>query len=463
MISPGRASSPGGRVLVALTVVACAAVVAALALSGSGLLVPAQEAASWTRAAGVALAVGCAASLIWREGPKTAAARIVTVAGAGALIGMLSFPASPVALTVNDDSFTGDIDEGVVGDAGADGVGPSGGGVEVPSATSTIFRLPAGASLDSVGGKVTLTTDAGTTVVLGDPTAVIGADVGAGTIVIIDDQGTLRRSDGGALGPDVALGGVTFESDGGGQVVVADGVLLPVPGTFDPETGDEEPVDRTDGLLAVLLGAFALLAFAPPIVRVGERIGVAFVDPEPEVGPDGEVERSAVSVEAELAAVLRDMLADPDPRTAVIGAYARLLVAFDQAGHGRRMQEGPHEHLWRVLGPLGVRRGPVHQLAELFVRARFTPKPVTEAHRQRAIGALADTVADLRLRADDVAEVAATLAVRAATPDTDTDTGASAARDTDDDLVPDAGRRLAVSAVSPVAAASGSEVGEPAP
>ena len=37
------------------------------------------------------------------------------------------------------------------------------------------------------------------------------------------------------------------------------------------------------------------------------------------------------------------------------------LAALDEAGFPRRAEEAPHEHLWRSLGPLGVRRPPVHR------------------------------------------------------------------------------------------------------
>ena len=49
-----------------------------------------------------------------------------------------------------------------------------------------------------------------------------------------------------------------------------------------------------------------------------------------------------------------------------------------------------------MLGPLGVRSAPLHELAELFVFARFSQHPVTDHHRARAIAALGEALADLR-------------------------------------------------------------------
>ena len=214
-------------------------------------------------------------------------------------------------------------------------------------------------------------------------------------------DGVATRDDGGALGADVALGGTTIERGDGSQVSVGDGTLLDVPPPLESDVDD--PTDGLDALLAVLLGCFALLAFAPPFVRFSDRVGVTLLESADDADDPAP---APVTVEEGLADVLRSMLADPDPRTSVIGAYARLLTALAEAGFPRRDEEGPHEHLWRSLGPLGVRRQPVHQLAELFVRARFTPRPVTDDDRQAAITALADAVGDLRLQATDVREAA---------------------------------------------------------
>ena len=87
---------------------------------------------------------------------------------------------------------------------------------------------------------------------------------------------------------------------------------------------------------------------------------------------------------------------DPDPTTAIDRAYAVLLAALADAGGARRPQEAPHEHLHRVLGPLGVRPAPTHLLADLFVLARFSPHAVTDVHRQDATRALEAALADLR-------------------------------------------------------------------
>lgn len=401
--APGRLAPP--------VVVASAAGVVALALGGQGLLVPAGPAPSLVRVAGALAALGAVAVLVRLDGPARGARTLTFVAVVGALTGLATLPASPVSL---DDPRAGEPPRG----GGAAEQDDGGGTVwldragpdadPAPGATGAI-RLPPGADVELDGDEVILRLPDGSTAPLGraDGPAAPGTapaperPAGVEPRARAGGQVVVTRTDGGPLGADVPLGGVAFEADGGRRVVVGDGALLEVPDPVPtaPDDAADDLADGVEAVLALLLGAFALLAFAPPMVRVAGRM----VEPAPLADPPAPAPAPAKAVVEEgLADVLRAMLADPDPRTAVIGAYARLLAALDEVGFPRRPEEAPHEHLWRALGPLGVRRAPLHRLAELFVRARFTPRPVTEDHRQAAIGALADAVGDLRLQAGDV-------------------------------------------------------------
>jgi len=122
----------------------------------------------------------------------------------------------------------------------------------------------------------------------------------------------------------------------------------------------------------------------------------------------GEAPADRVDAEAARGTVLRSieaMLADPDPNTAVIGAYARLLEGLAAAGVPRRDFEGPVEHLRRALIRLEVRPDPVQRLVGLFEVARFSTQALTGADRNRALAALREVAGDLDDEAADVLAV----------------------------------------------------------
>lgn len=105
--------------------------------------------------------------------------------------------------------------------------------------------------------------------------------------------------------------------------------------------------------------------------------------------------------EAGLEASLAEVAGEAgDPREQVTSAYLRLLAALAAAGAPRLVQEAPHEHLHRTLGPLGVHPEPLHQLADLYVMAQFSERSVLDRHRARAAQALEVSLADLRRTVD---------------------------------------------------------------
>lgn len=89
------------------------------------------------------------------------------------------------------------------------------------------------------------------------------------------------------------------------------------------------------------------------------------------------------------------MLADPDPHTAIIGAYARLLEGLAACGVARRDHEAPMEHLHRALERLRVRPPPSRRLVHLFGLARFSTHPLDDSHREQALSALGAVAEDL--------------------------------------------------------------------
>jgi Domain of unknown function (DUF4129) len=168
--------------------------------------------------------------------------------------------------------------------------------------------------------------------------------------------------------------------------------------TTIPDRDGEPERDLVPLIQTVVLAAVLALAAYAMVRLVGwRRIASwwrAARPAAPEIRPGTPIDVAAA--EAGLEASLDAATSGLAPRDAISDAYARLLAALDEAGAGRRPAEAPHEHLDRVLGPLGVRSAPLHELAELFVFARFSQHPVTDAHRARAVAALGEALADLR-------------------------------------------------------------------
>jgi hypothetical protein len=105
-------------------------------------------------------------------------------------------------------------------------------------------------------------------------------------------------------------------------------------------------------------------------------------------------------VAAELAFALErtiaDLRAEPDPRTAVIAAYAQMERALADVGLQRRPEEAPREYLGRVLPDVGAQTVSVGRLTRLFERAKFSPHAIDAAMKDEAIDALEALRDDLR-------------------------------------------------------------------
>jgi Domain of unknown function (DUF4129) len=82
-----------------------------------------------------------------------------------------------------------------------------------------------------------------------------------------------------------------------------------------------------------------------------------------------------------------DLRRDPDPRRAVVAAYARMEQALTVYGLPRKPAEAPYEYLRRVARQLEAEQ-PVAALTELFEVAKFSEHSIDETMRGRAIDAL---------------------------------------------------------------------------
>lgn len=107
----------------------------------------------------------------------------------------------------------------------------------------------------------------------------------------------------------------------------------------------------------------------------------------------------AVAVEE----LLDGLRAEPDPRRAVIAAYARLERVLAAHGLPRRRSEAPLEYLGRLLESLSVTPDAVQRLTALFERAKFSQHAVHAEMKDEAIAALErvrDDLAAARARAE---------------------------------------------------------------
>jgi hypothetical protein len=98
---------------------------------------------------------------------------------------------------------------------------------------------------------------------------------------------------------------------------------------------------------------------------------------------------------AALDEAIEDLRRDPDPRRAVVAAYARMEQALTVYGLPRKPSEAPYEYLRRVGRELEAEE-PVAELTELFEVAKFSQHSVDEGMRGRAIDALTAVRRDVR-------------------------------------------------------------------
>jgi Domain of unknown function (DUF4129) len=148
-----------------------------------------------------------------------------------------------------------------------------------------------------------------------------------------------------------------------------------------PEAGPQPapPTDTAGWVLALaggLVVAALVVATATPVARRRLAARTATVQPEAE------------RMTRVLDESIDDLRAEPNPRRAVIAAYARMERGLAARGHGRQASDTPLEHLSRVLADLGAERERVRRLAALFERAEFSLHPVGTEAKDEAIDCL---------------------------------------------------------------------------
>jgi len=279
-------------------------------------------------------------------------------------------------------------------------------------------------------------------------------------VVAIAARGSIPAGTGGARGPSDALYDILFTlyllMFAGAAVAIV--YLLVLRRRIGEQGGAivrrRGPVETVLSLL-VLVGAGALLARrlasyerpVPPeptetIARGNPgspTIGLGGKEYEPEIGAPaivtatlvllavaawwfsgrarrharGELDRDDLLATELAAAVdesLDDLRAEPDPRRAVIAAYARLERVLAAHRLPRRPAEAPLEYLARMLDDLSVSPDAARRLTDLFERAKFSQHAVGTEMKEDAISAL-ETVRDDLLAARELAEQARQAAI----------------------------------------------------
>jgi hypothetical protein len=166
---------------------------------------------------------------------------------------------------------------------------------------------------------------------------------------------------------------------GGGDRDSAPTTTIPSGDTLEALTPPAE-----SGILPLIVAGLALAAM------IGIVVSQVLADRRRRRPPRSPAERLVELLDD----TLEDLEREPDPRRAVIGAWARMEAGLAAAGVPRRPSEAPFEYAARVLQTaLAPAAGPlppdsVHRLTGLFERAKFSRHDIGEADRDQAIAAL---------------------------------------------------------------------------
>ncbi len=128
--------------------------------------------------------------------------------------------------------------------------------------------------------------------------------------------------------------------------------------------------------VAVVLGAAGIAAIAAYLSHRARR---------KTLGPLALGPASGLTLAHVLGGTLDDLRAEPDPRIAVIAAYARLERTLAAFGMPRRESDAPLEYLRRILLELDVSAAPVSRLTHLFEEAKFSTRDVGPDTKAEAI------------------------------------------------------------------------------
>jgi hypothetical protein len=185
-----------------------------------------------------------------------------------------------------------------------------------------------------------------------------------------------------------ALAVARSRDDGQGQ----GGGLLPGLGGGDGDPEAARPAYDPE-FTVWPVAAIVILALAAATAVLLERRARLGGLPRPETT---EQEEALADV---LDETLDDLRAEPDPRRAVLLAYARMERALRAVGLARRPAEAPDEYLERIVASLELSARTAGRLTSLFTWARFSGHDVDPAMKEQAIDTLEAARDELRAAA----------------------------------------------------------------
>jgi hypothetical protein len=152
----------------------------------------------------------------------------------------------------------------------------------------------------------------------------------------------------------------------------------PVTTLPDQSTLEAAPPPPDPGVVPLLVAGLALAAM------VGLAVAQLLAERRRRRPPRTPAERLVELLDD----TLEDLEGEPDPRRAVIAAWARMERGLAAVGLPRHPAEAPFEYAGRVLESALARPASVHRLTGLFERAKFSRHPVGDEDRDEAIAAL---------------------------------------------------------------------------
>jgi hypothetical protein len=191
------------------------------------------------------------------------------------------------------------------------------------------------------------------------------------------------------------LAAVVLFGRGGGTAAPTTTFTTGVGSVPGPRTTSTVPAPTTAPASSGSTFGVALIVAAAVVLVAGMVLVVVWRRSRPETtslrpGREREIAET-------LESSLDDLRREPDPRRAVVAAYARMERLLGEHGVRRHRWEAPLEYLRRALAGLRGGESSIQELTSLFHEARFSPHTVGEPERARAV----EVLTTLRQELDD--------------------------------------------------------------